>query len=254
MVDSTKAAAMLNKSASADSGLFFKSVSRELAAPKKKKVRFSNVTNVILVPTRQDYFDHNLNKKLWWTEEDYNAFKKSAVREVSALINIYRIDAKTALARLGLCEQLSGDNSAAISDTGTSLEFPAGITACHSEGNLIRPRHTGGANSNHQWSLSSRAPSLSHIPADKSASFDKSCENVFLNMKARPFESTEVFTSLNSLPSNAVKLPSPKRSGGSGGSSSSSSGTSGCSTDLGMGVASTKASGAMHPLAYIAGF
>jgi hypothetical protein len=260
-----RTAALLNKSASADSGLFFRSSSREIP---KKKVRFSNVTNVILVPTRQDYFDHNLDKKLWWTEDDYEVFKKSAVREVSALINIYRIDAKTALARLGLGE-LAGDVT-----KGAAVECAPSINPSVSDSNLQRmgcsegssyesPDAGGGGARAHPNDDSSASvyhrnqPSLSSsgrkASTDLSGAADGVSEGVATGTRSsglakHPLGSTEVHTSINALPATAVRLPSPKRA-----SSSSSIPTELQGISLGLGV-TPKNSSALHPLAYMAGF
>jgi hypothetical protein len=86
------------KTRSVDSGL---SASKHgIKVP--KSVNFSNTDSVVLVPTRQEYFDHKLDRVLWWKSDDYTKFKQSAVLEVSAIINIYRVDAKTALQKLAI--------------------------------------------------------------------------------------------------------------------------------------------------------
>lgn len=278
-----RTAALLSKSASADSGLFFRSSSRE--AP-KKKVRFSNVTNVILVPTRQDYFDHNLDKKLWWTENDYDVFKKSAVREVSALINIYRIDAKTALARLGLGE-LAGEVTAkavavecapslnsSISDSNLQLllgseasETPSTSSLLmgskaggsnSSGGNYVHPSDDGAAAVNHRNQLASASASsaaaLARQPPPSSSS-RKAAESSSHHAKGLLQQQqgcTEAHTSINALPASAVRLPSPKRGNGASSSSSEQMHVQG-GISLGLGV-TPKSSSALHPLAYMAGF
>lgn len=82
------------KTLSLDSGLAAKNVS---TTARPKRVTFSHLDIIILVPQRQEYFDHKLDKKLWWSTDDYAQFKHSAILEISALMNIYRIDAKTAI-------------------------------------------------------------------------------------------------------------------------------------------------------------
>ena len=99
--------ASAKKTLSVDSGL---SASRHgIKAP--RTVNFSNTDCVVLVPTRQEYFDHKLDRVLWWKPDDYTKFKQSAVLEVSAIINIYRVDAKTALQKLAIgdLEERSSD-------------------------------------------------------------------------------------------------------------------------------------------------
>lgn len=96
---------------------------RQTSIRKRKEVRFSNIDKVVLVPTRQEYVDHNLGSKLWWTVEDYSKFKRSAVLEVSAMINIYRIDAKTALERMSSDEYFENLDDTAESFSSPQLEL-----------------------------------------------------------------------------------------------------------------------------------
>lgn len=242
--EQARAAALLNKSASADSGLFYRAASREVP---KKKVRFSNVTNVVLVPTRQDYFDHNLDKKLWWTEEDYEVFKKSAVREVSALINIYRIDAKTALARLGLGELAS--EATALSKSIGAESGPM-IMSSLSDGNLPCPPKCvddGAADT---------STSTSATTNGGSEAIGGSRGKAQQHMNGHGC--TEVHTSINALPASAMRLPSPKRGNGSSSTNDASSSSLSQAPErqgisLGLGV-TPKTSSALHPLAYMAGF
>lgn len=49
--------------------------------PKKKKVRFYKVVDVVLIPTRKEYEEIKLNQELWWNDDDYLQFKASAMEE-----------------------------------------------------------------------------------------------------------------------------------------------------------------------------
>jgi hypothetical protein len=50
-----------------------------------KRVGFSNVDRIVLIPTRQEYIAHNLRDKMWWTDADYTDFKRTAIREYAQI-------------------------------------------------------------------------------------------------------------------------------------------------------------------------
>jgi hypothetical protein len=135
----------------------------------KKNVTFSNIEKIILVPTRQEYIDHNMGHLLWWGEDDYKKFKQSAIYEVSAMINIFRVDAKTALARLSSPDYLLNDEKT--------------VPQNHSV-NEVKIVTLG---------LSKSVDSMKSIDTKSSGSYEV----------ASPL-STELHTSLNSLPMESV--------------------------------------------------
>ena len=57
--------------------------------------------------TREEYFNHNLDKALWWTSKDYEAFKHAALTEIADLMESNSIDAKTAINYSHLIEMQS---------------------------------------------------------------------------------------------------------------------------------------------------
>jgi hypothetical protein len=109
---------------------------------KSKRVGFTNIDRVILVPTRQEYIDHKLGDKLWWTAEDYHLFKRSAILEVSAIINIYRVDAKTALSKLCL-EETNDDFSEDKPDAADAASNEAATAAISLLVGGVSPLKTG---------------------------------------------------------------------------------------------------------------
>mmetsp|Transcript_14467 Transcript_14467/g.21754 ORF Transcript_14467/g.21754 Transcript_14467/m.21754 type:complete len:228 (+) Transcript_14467:280-963(+) len=52
----------------------------------KPHVHFSEVSRVVLVPSRKDYYSRGLDKDLWWSSGDYTQFKSSAKEEVQQLL------------------------------------------------------------------------------------------------------------------------------------------------------------------------
>jgi hypothetical protein len=48
-----------------------------------KKVHFSNVRRVCLIPSRDDLMDANLINELWWTPQDRANFRKEATVETA---------------------------------------------------------------------------------------------------------------------------------------------------------------------------
>ena len=63
----------------------FKSISDDRNSPKSvtiqidckdKKIKWGTSVNVILIPSRKEYFDNKLNDLLWWEQEDYILFKQ----------------------------------------------------------------------------------------------------------------------------------------------------------------------------------
>ena len=47
----------------------------------KKKVTFSNIVTVCLIPNRQIMIDYGIKDLLWWSEKDYIDFKKSLINK-----------------------------------------------------------------------------------------------------------------------------------------------------------------------------
>ncbi len=45
----------------------------------KKRVTFSNIVSVYLIPDRQIMIEHNMIDKLWWSMKDYIDFRKNAM-------------------------------------------------------------------------------------------------------------------------------------------------------------------------------
>mmetsp|Transcript_26424 Transcript_26424/g.26674 ORF Transcript_26424/g.26674 Transcript_26424/m.26674 type:complete len:112 (+) Transcript_26424:94-429(+) len=44
----------------------------------KKSVRFASVTRAVLIPSRTDFYEHDLIEVLWWSNDDYSSFKQCA--------------------------------------------------------------------------------------------------------------------------------------------------------------------------------
>ena len=47
----------------------------------KRQVSFGEITKVVLIPSRQEYHDHNLHKYLWHSKKDYDGFKSEAKQD-----------------------------------------------------------------------------------------------------------------------------------------------------------------------------
>jgi len=52
----------------------------------KKKVKFDDIIKVILIPSKEEYFNYSLNDLLWWNERDYYLFKKDFLLELNIVI------------------------------------------------------------------------------------------------------------------------------------------------------------------------
>ena len=64
----------------------------------KQKVRFDNDVKVVLIPTREEYEEAQLTNLLWWSEDQYKQFKKSALAELKLFLLAYpSLDTKSAL-------------------------------------------------------------------------------------------------------------------------------------------------------------
>ena len=44
----------------------------------KKRVHFAHVTTVEIVPNREEYFNYNIAREIWWRTEDLIEFKRCA--------------------------------------------------------------------------------------------------------------------------------------------------------------------------------
>ena len=47
----------------------------------KKKITFSNIVLVCLIPDRHIMFEHNMIELLWWSMKDYVDFRKNLTNE-----------------------------------------------------------------------------------------------------------------------------------------------------------------------------
>jgi hypothetical protein len=56
---------------------------------KLKKVTFSNINNIILIPSNNDYKEYNLIYELWYSEKDYIKFKDDFINEINILYKLY---------------------------------------------------------------------------------------------------------------------------------------------------------------------
>ena len=45
----------------------------------KKKITFSNIVLVCLIPDRHIMFEHNMIELLWWSMKDYVDFRKNVM-------------------------------------------------------------------------------------------------------------------------------------------------------------------------------
>ena len=67
---------------------------------KIKSVSFSNTVNVILIPSRQEYFDAELDSRIWWSGDNLQHTKLLAVTELRAVMAIQNIPYKQAIENL----------------------------------------------------------------------------------------------------------------------------------------------------------
>jgi hypothetical protein len=51
--------------------------------PNKKKVTFSNIVLVCLIPDRYIMFENNMIESLWWSMKDYIDFRKNVKKQVT---------------------------------------------------------------------------------------------------------------------------------------------------------------------------
>jgi len=76
------------------------SLKNNMLLAKRKSVKFSDKTKVVLVPCRDEYKNHNLNSLIWWERSDYDFFKTSAKMEVVELLEKYSGNLQHTLAAL----------------------------------------------------------------------------------------------------------------------------------------------------------
>jgi hypothetical protein len=67
---------------------------------KIKSVSFSKIVNVILIPSRQEYFDAELDSQMWWTEDNLQHTKLLAVTELRAVMAMQNIPYNQAIQNL----------------------------------------------------------------------------------------------------------------------------------------------------------
>lgn len=73
---------------------------QKLNTVKKRRVKWNLGVRVVLIPTRTEYREANLNDFIWWTSQDYPLFKKSAVEELKRAMEFLNCDGKTAIITL----------------------------------------------------------------------------------------------------------------------------------------------------------
>ena len=49
---------------------------------KIKKIRFSNIVNVILIPTYKEYIEQNISKDLWYDNNFFTSVRNEVVNEI----------------------------------------------------------------------------------------------------------------------------------------------------------------------------
>lgn len=64
---------------------------------KKRKLRFSEAVNVVLIPTVEEYRNANFADVLWWSQSSYAEFKRSALEEIKGAMRQHRSDVKSAM-------------------------------------------------------------------------------------------------------------------------------------------------------------
>lgn len=96
-----------------------------IASPKSpKRVSFSPIAAVILIPTKEEYHSAGLSENLWWRSWEMREFKYNAYREVQNIMEIYGISqVKEAFRRISmLC-----DHDAGVSQYGTAANSHVNI-------------------------------------------------------------------------------------------------------------------------------
>jgi hypothetical protein len=76
-----------------------KSSSDLIGSSKDKRVQFSNTAKVVLIPTRNEYRTNALDDQMWWKEDDYLQFKRSALTEISHLFQLGGGDLQNLIAK-----------------------------------------------------------------------------------------------------------------------------------------------------------
>lgn len=66
----------------------------------KRKVRFSSSVRVVLIAGKDEYIASRFSKLLWYEEEDYTSFKKSALQEFNELLQSGTYSRREALKEL----------------------------------------------------------------------------------------------------------------------------------------------------------
>lgn len=56
---------------------------------KLKKVTFSNIYNIILIPSNNDYKRYKIVDKIWYSEKDFIKFKEDFINEINILYKLY---------------------------------------------------------------------------------------------------------------------------------------------------------------------
>jgi hypothetical protein len=90
----------------------------------KKRVKWNRGVSVVLIPTREEYANANLFDKIWWRDEAYEEFKKSAMLDIAHAMRRHNVSQKTAIVLLYSNFDLEDDEERFYFDCSTdNLEF-----------------------------------------------------------------------------------------------------------------------------------
>lgn len=56
---------------------------------KLRKVTFSNIYNIILIPSNNDYKQYEIVNKIWYSDKDFIKFKEDFINEMNILHKLY---------------------------------------------------------------------------------------------------------------------------------------------------------------------
>jgi hypothetical protein len=63
----------------------------------KKKVKFNIIVKVILVPSKNEYYQNHLEDKIWWSLYDIDKFKLNYRTHILTIMNLQNVDVQNSL-------------------------------------------------------------------------------------------------------------------------------------------------------------
>lgn len=100
----------------------FVKIEKVLMKNSRKKCQWEDIVNVILIPSRKEYYDVGLDSILWWKDDDYIDFKNEFSFELCKYSNIIKKHIRNYIKKKMIIDCDSSESSI-ISDVTTDIEI-----------------------------------------------------------------------------------------------------------------------------------